>query len=167
MTPKEQNRRKHERTELKTGARIGGPPPPPGARPAAAVDPQDAERPYVRPPHPHRVDASSGQRTVTGSVDLESESNIYTGFTNDVSEGGVFIATDDLLDLGTRISIEFSLPDDPRPVRVRGSVRWLRVENPNSDFPPGMGIQFLDLADDDRHRIARFVELREPLFYDD
>jgi uncharacterized protein (TIGR02266 family) len=105
------------------------------------------------------------RRIVTAAVDLDSHSNFYTGLADDISEGGVFVASDELLRLGTDLRLEFSLPDIGDAITARGVVRWLRL--PHAGAPAGMGIQFLELRDEDRQRIARFVKLREPLFYDD
>lgn len=101
------------------------------------------------------------------SVHLASESNFYTGFSDNISEGGIFIATYNHAPLGTKLSLEFSLPDDGPAIRVEGEVRWLREFNPDSDAPPGMGFRFLELDDESRSRVERFCRARDTLFYDD
>ena len=42
-------------------------------------------------------------------IHLTSESNFYTGLSNDISEGGVFVATHQLESVGTELEMEFSL----------------------------------------------------------
>ncbi len=105
--------------------------------------------------------------TLKTEVHLGSESNFYTGFMNDISEGGLFVATHQVMARGTKLMLEFSLPDDESPIRVTGEVRWTREYNPSSDGAPGLGFQFLDLSASDRARIESFVKLRETLFYDE
>jgi uncharacterized protein (TIGR02266 family) len=100
-------------------------------------------------------------------VHLGSTSNFYTGFMNDISEGGLFVATHQLLPHGSLIDLEFSLPDEGGAICVQGLVRWVCEYNPTSDGHPGMGVQFTNLQERDRLRIERFVEVRGTLFYED
>lgn len=100
-------------------------------------------------------------------VGFESDSNFYTGFTEDVSEGGLFLATYQLKPRGTEIEVEFTLPDGHQVTTV-GIVRWLRdTHDDNPDARPGMGIQFHALSGEDREAIQIFLGIRTPLFYDD
>ena len=101
------------------------------------------------------------------SVHLGSDSNFYTGFSNNISEGGIFIATHHNAPLGTQVHLEFSLPDNETPISALGEVRWCSQYNPNSDGAPGLGLSFLNLSDSDRRRIEAFVNHRDTLFYDD
>lgn len=102
-------------------------------------------------------------------VDINSEHNFYTGFTRNISEGGLFIATSQIHDLGTILDFTFTLHPDPEPIKVRGKVRWVREFNQfTDDMPCGIGIQFIDLDEPTRNRIDRFMsQLRDSLFYDD
>jgi uncharacterized protein (TIGR02266 family) len=99
------------------------------------------------------------------AVHLTSDSNFYTGFSNNVSEGGIFVSTYLLRTRGTVIDIEFSLPDGGPPIRVESEVCW--TCDADASERPGMGLQFHDLAAQDRRRIEAFVTLRETLFYED
>ncbi len=45
------------------------------------------------------------------TVDLESDHNFYTGLTQNISSGGVFIATHHLRRIGDRITLKFTLPE--------------------------------------------------------
>lgn len=100
-------------------------------------------------------------------VTFSSQNNFFTGFTEDVSEGGLFLATYELAPIGTVIDLRFTLPDE-RVVEVVGDVRWVRdprQEEPGA--PPGMGVQFRALDEQDRRALAEFTAAREPLFYED
>jgi len=99
-------------------------------------------------------------------VHMGSASNFYTGFTGNISEGGLFVATYSVFPIGTRISLEFSLPDEGPAIAVQGEVRWTSDPTPDGDGHVGLGLQFLDLAEEDRQRIEHFVAQRETLFYD-
>jgi uncharacterized protein (TIGR02266 family) len=99
-------------------------------------------------------------------VSFGSETTFYTGFTRDLGSGGLFVAADPPLPIGTGVDLRFSLPDEGPAIAVRAEVRWLRVQDAG-DAQPGMGLRFLDLAPEDLRRIEGFVAQRESLFYDD
>lgn len=100
-------------------------------------------------------------------ITFEGQSNFYTGLTQDISTGGLFVCTERLLPAGTKIDLLFCLPAGTR-IEVKGEVRWVR-EKPAStaESPAGMGIQFENLRSDDLLAIRGFVENRAPLFYDE
>jgi len=100
-------------------------------------------------------------------ITFESADNFYTGFTEDISEGGLFLTTYDLRPLGTELEVELTLPTG-HIVRAVGVVRWVRdPRDEEPDCPPGMGIQFRELPSEDRRAIHEFIEARTPLFYED
>ena len=100
-------------------------------------------------------------------VSLTSENNFYTGFTHDISEGGVFVASHETLPLGTELS--FSLKLGKGVVHCKGVVRWVREPSPYlQGVPPGMGVMFEDLSPKVQDAINDFISgRRESIFYDD
>lgn len=104
------------------------------------------------------------------SVDLDvtvgSDHNFYAGFAENLSAGGVFIATHKLKPVGSKIELSINLPDAVT-VRALGEVRWIRVFNERSDTPPGMGVKFLEIDDACVAAISGFLSRRDPLFFDD
>ncbi|HCF60254.1 MAG TPA: hypothetical protein DFS52_19930 [Myxococcales bacterium] len=100
-------------------------------------------------------------------VTLASDSNLFTGFSSDLSRGGIFVATCQLVPIGTQVEVRLDLPEGTR-IEVRGVVRWSR--EPNERFPeffPGVGIQFTELEDEPRRALESFAASREPLFFPD
>lgn len=102
-------------------------------------------------------------------ITVESDHNFYTGFTQNISEGGLFIATPKLLPVGTKIAFTFRVDATTEPVSVYGVVRWLRESSRlTEDAPPGMGVQFSDLPPAIEDRINQFIRRqRDTIFYDD
>ncbi len=99
-------------------------------------------------------------------VGLESAHNFYTGFTQNISNGGLFIATHNPLEVGQRVELLFHLPSGSA-IRTQGEVAWIREYNEATpDIPPGMGVRFLDLSPEDSAKIREFVAEREPMFYE-
>jgi len=100
-------------------------------------------------------------------VDMSSDSNVFTGFSTNLSEGGVFVATVSLLPVGTPVDLTFTLPGNTR-ISVKGEVRWTReIDDRVPDVFPGVGVRFVELGVDAAQALHRFVAEREPLFYPD
>lgn len=101
------------------------------------------------------------------NIHLGSDSNFFTGFSTDISSGGVFVATVETVPRGTRVDLDLTLPGG-RPLKTSGVVRWLREPNDHTpDLMPGVGVQFQDLQPELASLINDFVRKREPLFYPD
>ena len=102
-------------------------------------------------------------------VDLESEHNFYTGLTQNISAGGVFIATHHLRRIGDRITLKFSLPGSDKTVAVETEVRWIRENSAlqKIDGATGMGVRFINLTPEASAIINSFIQSRESLYYDD
>ena len=101
-------------------------------------------------------------------LDSESEHNFYTGLTDNISEGGVFIATTQILDIGTKIKFPLALPSMLEPEEVEGIVRWVRREGrADSNVPSGIGIQFIKISDKFKARINQYIQSSDTIFYDD
>jgi uncharacterized protein (TIGR02266 family) len=101
-------------------------------------------------------------------VDFSSETNFYNGFTENISEGGLFVATWEVRKLGDRVALRFRLPDSTELIECQAEVRWLREQNPDTpSIAPGIGLRFLDLSPAQQRRVEEFLREREPLFYDE
>ena len=100
-------------------------------------------------------------------VDLGSDSNFYGGFSTDLSEGGLFIASMSTPPPGTVVELTFTLPGGA-PINAQGVVRWTREQNDAlPEMMPGAGVQFLELEPEAAASISDFVRQRDPLFYVD
>jgi uncharacterized protein (TIGR02266 family) len=108
---------------------------------------------------------ASQRISIEVELHLASDSHFFSGLSGDISEGGVFVSTYRALAQGSLVDIEFSLPGSDRPLHARGEVRWHR--DATADLPPGVGIAFDELSDDDRKLIQRFCTMRPALYYDD
>jgi uncharacterized protein (TIGR02266 family) len=111
-----------------------------------------------------RVTARVAMQT---QVDLSSDSNFFTGFSTNISEGGLFVATVNVLPPGTPVDVTFTLPAGRR-LTVKGEVRWTREVNDRTpDVFPGVGVRFTDVDPAVVGQIKTFVQQREPLFFPD
>lgn len=135
--------------------------PPPAAMPTAPVAP-----PVAVPTGEDTREFS--RKSVCARVEVEGDSNFFVGFSQNISEGGLFVATYDTMPEGTRCRLLFTLPTHPAPISATVEVMWVREFQEGQELPhtvlPGMGLRFLEVGDEERRAIARFTHLREPMF---
>ena len=82
----------------------------------------------------------SHRRQLVVRVQYETVDELFSEFTSDINDGGLFIETDSPQPLGTEVSMRFDLPGQNRPLVTVGRV--VRVNNGSNDDPAGMGVEF-------------------------
>jgi Tfp pilus assembly protein PilZ len=96
-----------------------------------------------------------------------SSHQIYNGFSQNVRDGGIFIATFETRHKGADVLVNFKLPEN-KIISTAGVVQFVREYNPNRpDVPPGMGVKFRNLTRANQQAIEEFLETRTAMFYDD
>lgn len=107
------------------------------------------------------VDAAQAERrranrsALTVRIDYATVDEIFSEFTRDINEGGLFIETEKPHLPGTEVSMQFHLPGSDEVVETIGRV--VRISRGGAGVPPGMGIEFDELKPDDRTKIDRIV----------
>ncbi|MBW2735630.1 MAG: TIGR02266 family protein [Deltaproteobacteria bacterium] len=97
-----------------------------------------------------------------------SEHNFFTGFAENISSGGIFVATYDPRPLGDVLDVLFTVPGLQEPSRARGRVVWLREHDPlNPDSVAGMGLRFEEIDGCTTEAVNRFIQHRDPIFYEE
>ncbi len=153
-------------------AAAAAPPPGPGGgpSPAAAVAGSPSTPATNQAPVPVDDDDERRRQNRYGLkvfVGLESEHNFFTGFSRNISSGGLFIATHDVLDIGQEVELLFQLPSGTT-LHTCGQVTWVRGFDPDRPGKfPGMGVKFVDLSPEESSYIRDFLEDREPILYED
>ncbi|MBI5509720.1 MAG: PilZ domain-containing protein [Deltaproteobacteria bacterium] len=108
---------------------------------------------------------------VAVEIGMSTDNNFYVGFTQDISTGGLFIATADTMPIGNRFLVECQLPTMARKIRCIVEVAWVREYNEGMSYSatsvPGMGVKFVGLSDEDAQAIAAFQAERQALFFPD
>jgi len=88
-------------------------------------------------------------RTVDGFI---------TDWAVNISRGGIFINTRNPLAVGSIVRLIISLPDAAFPFDLTGRVIRVHPADSNSDQVPGIGLEFVDVDEDKKSRLARFVD---------
>jgi uncharacterized protein (TIGR02266 family) len=139
-----------------------------------------SERPSAHSTPVPREDRRDHPRYIlTLVITMHGENNFYTGLSEDISEGGIFIATQHVLPIGTPVVLSFTLPHSEVPIGVIGTVQWLRGPNATASqhnnfggddsagaVKTGMGVRFDDIGQDSIRAIRDFTRQRTPEFFD-
>jgi type IV pilus assembly protein PilZ len=80
-------------------------------------------------------------------------------YSQDLSLGGMFLETRKPFAVGTRLELDFSLPDTEARLRVKGEVVRIVTPDPlHRDLVPGMGIIFAALTPESQSRLEDFLK---------
>ncbi|MBN2715264.1 MAG: PilZ domain-containing protein [Deltaproteobacteria bacterium] len=128
---------------------------------------------HAAPENKARVSRRPVAPSITEAVNVDtmlstgSSHQIYNGFSQDIQEGGIFIATFEPREKGSEILVNFKLPQN-KTVSTCGVVQFVREYNPSHpDTPPGMGVKFKNLSHSSQQAIEQFLKNRTAMFYDE
>ncbi len=88
-------------------------------------------------------------------IEYSTVDDLFSEFTRDINEGGVFIETEDPQEIGTAVDLQFHLPGSTDPVKAAGLV--VRIGDGSDGGPIGMGIEFESLPIAARERINDLI----------
>ena len=86
--------------------------------------------------------------------DDEFSDGLFYVYSENISLGGLFLASDVPLRLGKMLFLSFHLPGYKRPIRVTGEV--VRVQRPGGDGE-GIGIRFVGLPQNILKKLEAFL----------
>jgi uncharacterized protein (TIGR02266 family) len=135
------------------------PAPTPVAIPVAKAP---VKQPSIKPAAPIHT---GPREKLEANVGATTESNFFVGFSGEIAEGGVFVATYATFDIGTPMEVLVTLPGGYAST-IPGTVRFVR-DPMDMDSEPGVGVRFDKLTQEQRELILRFIRKRAPVFYDD
>ncbi len=89
----------------------------------------------------------SDREPVTLLVEYEGADDLVGDYTENLSSGGTFVATNRELPIGTNIKLVLSFPGLLEPIAIEGTVRWTRGNKDGTEVlaegeEAGAGIQF-------------------------
>jgi uncharacterized protein (TIGR02266 family) len=119
------------------------------------------------PPPPSPAEQDTLSVNVNTMLNMDTDHQFYNGFSENIEEGGIFVATFDPKPVDAKVIVNFKLPGG-RPVTARGRVHFVREYNPTTpETAPGMGVRFTDLLQSDKEAIEEYLKQRAPMFYDE
>ncbi len=89
------------------------------------------------------------------SYEFKTTKNLYNAYMPFIAQGGLFIPSREVFQLGEEVTLDITLLDDPRRYKVKGKVAWLTPAGAQGGKPQGVGVQF---AEDDTNNIRGQIE---------
>jgi len=88
------------------------------------------------------------RRAVRVLVDFRVDTGIHCEYATTLGAGGLFIETEEPVEIGTPIRVRFRLPESDHVHEVKGRVAWHQraAAGAPATRAPGMGIEFVDAA---------------------
>ncbi len=139
----------------------------------AESDPNQQEAEKGKSDMSDQADPGTGNRRYTRrpletEIDFGGDSQFFTGFTKNISAGGLFVATHEELEMGSVIRIKFGITTLGREFDLAAEVRWHR---PYRDDQPtvsaGYGVCFVNISEEDQAVLNEYLQTAETLFFDD
>ncbi len=91
-------------------------------------------------------------------VDFEEGATI-SAFIVNINNQGAYLALDEMPRLGHKVVCRFRLPETEQELSIEGVVAWTnpRMQHPVHSLPPGFGVGFRGLTEENRSRIEAIV----------
>ncbi len=89
-------------------------------------------------------------------IDYQTVDAFFSEFASNINQGGLYIKSTRPLSPGTRLNIQFLLPNNSRPIQVAGEVVWVN-EKTTKGISPGMGIRFEELDGEAKAHLNQLV----------
>jgi type IV pilus assembly protein PilZ len=118
-----------------------------------------------RKPQASREARNEPRVTVTFRVKYTTpEGQQFESRAGGIGGGGLFIESLSTLPVGTKLALEFSLPDQPSEwLPAKGLVAWVCPKADQYTFSPGMGVRFTEINPDIRNRVLELVKSLQPV----
>lgn len=78
-------------------------------------------------------------------VEFRTPSSFLVAYSVNLSRGGMFVETDADVPVGAGMTLELAIPN-AGPIELDGIVAWRRVADAAAEGPPGLGVEFQDVA---------------------
>jgi c-di-GMP-binding flagellar brake protein YcgR len=86
--------------------------------------------------------------------------SVIGAIARDISSGGIRVLVNEFISVFTRLIVEICIPSTSESIRVVSKVAWIQKRPHGEQYE--VGIQFMDMAEEDRSNIAEFVERSIP-----
>ena len=92
-------------------------------------------------------------------VDFGTAFDVHTtAYMHNIGTGGVYVKTHNPLEVGEKVELEFTLPENFRTIKAQARVAWSRQEDNDDPIPAGMGLAFTHIQPEDREALHDYVD---------
>jgi type IV pilus assembly protein PilZ len=102
----------------------------------------------MSPSPPRTQERRFRRRTVRVLIDFQGSAGIRCEYATTLGAGGLFIETEEPVEIGTPLKVRFRLPECDQVHEIEGRVAWHQRADSGDPITraPGMGIEFVDAA---------------------
>jgi uncharacterized protein (TIGR02266 family) len=88
------------------------------------------------------------------------QKKLLTNYSINLSTGGVFVETHNILPVNKEVIVKFNLPESDTVIISKARVAWTNDPGflKKTTLPPGMGLQFLDLSLENMRTIRKYLD---------
>lgn len=79
------------------------------------------------------------------SLKITDQNMLYHSFMPFLKNGGLFIPTNKVYELGDEVFILLTLMDDPEKIPVAGTIAWITPKGAQGNQAAGIGVHFSDV----------------------
>ena len=113
-----------------------------------------------------RIAAGKRRPTLHITLGCDSNTNFYCGIDKDITSGGLFVSTYNLLPVGRTVNLVATLPDR-RVIVGSATVAFVRDHNElHPEIPPGMGLILNRLTAAARSQINDYMDTVDPIYFE-
>lgn len=103
------------------------------------------------------IPGKGGLRKGILSLTIKDKAVLYAAYMGFVQNGGLFIPTNKVYQLGEEVFLLLNLMDEPEKVPVAGKVIWVTPRGAQGNRAAGIGVQFTDQDDSARSKIETYL----------
>ena len=89
------------------------------------------------------------------SLKISDETMLYHAYMPFLKNGGIFIPTNKIYQLGEEVFILLSLMNDPDKIPVAGTIAWVTPKGSQTNQAAGIGVHFSSTPGDDSANIVK------------
>ena len=95
----------------------------------------------------------------TLSLNYKDRKSFIKAYTQDISNGGLFIKAKNPLKQGEQFMRNLQLPDLPEPMKIKCQVAWAKKEEGEAgEHPSGMGVKFTEVSKKDSQTLKKYIK---------
>ena len=106
---------------------------------------------------PHGYIRNNMRALYSGLISVSHDGKTYELSSETLSEGGIYLNTEDPLPVGTEVSVTIPM-DMMNEISLQGTVIYITVISEEMDFPSGMAIEFTEKDENKMLVVSAFVQ---------
>jgi uncharacterized protein (TIGR02266 family) len=107
--------------------------------------------------HAHTPKRVSPRLAIQVPVDFQVLEEFTVGTSLNISPRGIFVRTAEVLPAEQPLQVRFALPGLDHTFEAAGRVVWSSPTDSAEGHPAGMGIQFLDMSEDEQAAMEQYI----------